>query len=152
MDDESILIISSSPEPDYPTPPARAKGKGRATGNCRVEPATESDELHVANLGDGAESSGGDLGNSWNSGRGVDLAAGSRNAYSGTPEPQAGSSGLAQESETPLDPVDFIMQQVLSVIPNVESEHLHSLVLSYDLHDGQVDVRILNLLMVDCSN
>ncbi|KAF8604337.1 hypothetical protein BDV93DRAFT_522453 [Ceratobasidium sp. AG-I] len=140
MDDENILIISSSPEPDFPTPPARAKGKGRATGNGRVDLTREGYAFDVVSLGDGAGSSRNYPDSRGNDFGAVRLAGSSQNSYSGSPEPQAGGSGLAQEPETPVDPVDFIMQQVLSVIPNVESEHLRSLVLSYGSHDGEVDV------------
>ena len=142
MDDENILIISSSPEPDLPTPPARAKGKGRATGNSRVNLATERDEFDAASLNGGMGSSRNDQSGRGNNDGAVHLAGSSQNSYSGTPEPQAGGSSAAQEPKAPVDPVDFIMQQVLSVIPNVESEHLRSLVLSYELNDGQVDVCI----------
>lgn len=142
MDDDSILIISSSPEPDLPALSARARGKRRATGNDLVDLTFESDGFDLAILDGGKRSFGDGPNTHGNSSGAARLAGNSQTSDSEAEEPLAGGSGLAQQPETPEDPIDFIMQQVLSVIPNVESEHLRSLVLSYQSQAGEDDVRL----------
>lgn len=116
MDDEEVLVISSSPEPEEYTITRLDKGKGRATNDESLELSSDSDiEVGSSSL--------------TNTCRVVDTSH-----LDNYPGPSNGLHPVASSSEATIvieDPVEAIMHQVLDVIPNVDSEHLRSLVVQY---------------------
>ncbi|CCO29547.1 hypothetical protein BN14_03563 [Rhizoctonia solani AG-1 IB] len=102
MYEEEVVVISSSPEPEPVVPSRSNKQKARAT-NVRLEaPNPHHVTVH------------------------------STPSVEDT-QPVASGSGSRRtvEVETPEDPVEVAVQQVLDVIPNVERSHLYSLVARY---------------------
>ncbi|KAG8688427.1 hypothetical protein FRC11_005453, partial [Ceratobasidium sp. 423] len=110
-----VVVISSSPEPEPEVPLRSNKGKSRAT-NKRLEVVNPDSIAAAVLVGDDD---------------------------SEDDEPVASGSGSrdAVDVQLPQDPIEATMQQVLDVIPNVDRDHLHSMVIQY-IANGSQDVGI----------
>ncbi|KAG9099890.1 hypothetical protein FRC06_004730 [Ceratobasidium sp. 370] len=133
---DDVLIISSSPEPEDLGTMYRSKGKGRATNYSLVDLTLENDVTACVILEDGPS----DYGTALN----IPADGGSHSDEKlslAIQELQASGSGAQQEEPVwPEDPVERAILQVLSVIPNVDPEHLRALVLSYESQSEEVDI------------
>lgn len=116
MDDEEVIVILSSPEPEQEIMQFRLnKGKGRATNQDRGVVCDEDAAPPTAALTNylppdtSAHSTG-------------------KSTRSGGSQPVASGSGAMEDVRVLDDPIQVTMIQVLDVIPNVEAEHLHSLI------------------------
>ncbi|KAG8731351.1 hypothetical protein FRC12_019780 [Ceratobasidium sp. 428] len=136
MSDNEIVVISSSPEPEDVGTLYRNKGKGRATNRTPVDLTLNNNAAARANLKDtpnGYESI-------------LDLYPDctpdlDENISLDVQVPQASGSGAQQEvPDLPEDPVERTILQVLSVIPNVDPEHVRVLVVSYESQSEEIDV------------
>ncbi|KAJ1300746.1 hypothetical protein OPQ81_002389 [Rhizoctonia solani] len=111
MYEADVVIISSSPEPEPNIPLLPNKGKSYAT--------TERPETLNPDM----------------------MATVPSVEVDDYDEPVASGSGSrnTNDIQPPADPIDAIMQQVLDIIPNVERDHLRSIVVQY-VTNGYQDV------------
>jgi hypothetical protein len=147
MDDEDVLIISSSPEPEQEPVTHSNKGKGRATND-------DSEDLALDSDGTDLDVSGADLDPPKANARGMMDAHNSDGRYgtsTDTLPPVASGSGVTIDVQVLADPVEATIKQVLDVIPNVELEHLRSLVHSYQ-SQGHEDVSVSGTARLDNSH
>ncbi|KAG9124036.1 hypothetical protein FRC07_013115 [Ceratobasidium sp. 392] len=136
MSDDEIVIISSSPEPEDLGTVYHNKGKGRATNRTLVDLTLDNDVAVHTNLGNAPDEYEDVLDAPADYTHSVD-----GNSYPAAQQPQASGSGAQQdEVELPEDPVERAILQVLSVIPNVDPEHLRALVLAHESQSEEVDI------------
>ena len=117
MYEGDVVVISSSPEPEPDIPLRPHKGKARAT-NERFE-TPNPDGVPAVLVDDEEEEEEDD-----------------------DDEPLASGSGSRNVVQPPVDPIEATMQQVLDVIPNVEKDHLNSMVVQY-IGQGYQDVSVI---------
>ncbi|CAE6398806.1 unnamed protein product [Rhizoctonia solani] len=108
MYEEDVVVISSSPEPEPDMPVRSNKRKSGATNERLEVPNPDHIITHSTISIDDVQP----------------VASGS-------------GSKCTMEADPPEDPVEVATQQVLDVIPNVDSIHLHSLVAQYMASDCQ---------------
>jgi hypothetical protein len=149
MSDEEIVVISSSPEPEYFTPAHRGKGKSRATNDVLVDLTFDDEMVEFEEYEDGPIASGSALDTCVDGGNNLDGKT--RDSPLTTHEPER-SAARQEEPQGPEDPVERAIWQVLNVIPNVDPEHLRALVLGFESQSEEIDVRLLTTTRITDSD